>query len=79
MEVDELTYLLESGSDRTGALDFQHSPIEYQPRTLNNPSLEELLESAERVEKGIPLSPELDFARYPFHSDYMRFSLANED
>lgn len=61
-EVDELTYLLESGSDRIGALDFQRSPSEYTPRLAENFSLEELLESAERVEKGIPLSPELDQA-----------------
>lgn len=62
IEIDELTYLLESGSDRIGALDFQNSPTEYIPRSSSNPSLEELLESAERVEKGIPLSPELDLA-----------------
>lgn len=62
VELDELTYLLESGSDRIGALDFQHSPNNYIPRAYNNPSLEELLESAQRVEKGIPLSPELDLA-----------------
>src|SRR5690348_8356858 len=31
-EMDELTYLLESGSDRVGALDFQQSPAEYVPR-----------------------------------------------
>jgi len=61
-ELGELTYLLESGSDRIGALDFQHSPTEYVPRTANNVSLDELLESAERVEKGVPLSPELDQA-----------------
>jgi len=63
-ELDELTYLLESGSDRIGALDFQHSPTEYVPRTANNVSLEELLESAERVEKGQPLTPELDQALF---------------
>lgn len=61
-ELGELTYLLGSGSDRIGALDFQRSPKEYEPRTAENVSLEELLESAERVEKGIPLSPELDQA-----------------
>lgn len=63
-ELDELTYLLESGSDRIGALDFQRSPKEYEPRTAENVGLEELLESAERVEKGIPLSPELDHALF---------------
>jgi serine/threonine-protein kinase HipA len=61
-ELDELTYLLESGSDRIGALDFQHSPTRYVPRTANNASLEELIESTERVEKGVPLTPELDQA-----------------
>ena len=63
-ELDELTYLLESGSDRIGALDFQQSPTEYVPRTANNVSLEELVQSAERVEKGEPLTPELDQALF---------------
>lgn len=60
--LDELTYLLESGSDRIGALDFQRSATEYVPRTAMNVSLDELVQSAERVEKGLPLSPELDQA-----------------
>lgn len=60
----ELTYLLESGSDRIGALDFQRSPSEYVPRSANNASLEELLESARRVEQGVPLTPELDHALF---------------
>ena len=63
-ELDELTYLLESGSNRIGALDFQRSPSEYIPRSANNVSLEELIESAERVERGIPLTPELDQALF---------------
>ncbi len=63
-ELDELTYLLESGSDRIGALDFQHSPTEYVPRTADNPRIEELIESSERVEKGILLTPELDQALF---------------
>ncbi|MGI9363127.1 MAG: type II toxin-antitoxin system HipA family toxin [Parasphingorhabdus sp.] len=62
LELSELTFLLESGSDRVGALDFQRSPTEYIPRSQDNPSLEELMESASKVEKGIPLSPELDQA-----------------
>lgn len=62
LELSELTFLLESGSDRIGALDFQRSPTVYQPRTPNNATLVELMQSAERVEKGIPLSPELDQA-----------------
>lgn len=61
-ELSELTYLLESGSDRIGALDFQQSATVYEPRVSINVTLDELLASAERVEKGIPLSPELDQA-----------------
>ncbi len=60
--LDELTYLLESGSDRIGALDFQHSPTEYVPRTAQTASLEELLSAAEKIEKGEPLTPDLDQA-----------------
>lgn len=63
-QLDELTYLLESGSDRIGALDFQRSPTEYVPRSAANATLDELLASAERVEKGIPLTPELDQAMH---------------
>jgi len=62
--LDELTYLLESGSDRIGALDFQQSPSHYEPRSATNVALEELLDSAARVEKGVPLTPELDIALY---------------
>ncbi len=61
-QLNELTYMLESGSDRIGALDFQHSPTEYTPRASSNATLTELLESAERVEKGIQLTTELDQA-----------------
>jgi serine/threonine-protein kinase HipA len=62
IRLDELTYLLESGSDRIGALDFQLSATDYVPRTSVNVTLDELLQSAERVEKGIPLTTELDQA-----------------
>lgn len=63
-DLGELTYLLESGSDRIGALDFQRSPTEYIPRIANAVSIEELVDSADRVEKGIPLTPELDQALF---------------
>lgn len=63
-DLSELTFLLELGSDRIGALDFQSSPTEYVSRSPVNATLEELIMSAERVEKGIPLSPELDQALY---------------
>jgi len=61
-ELDELTYLLESGSDRIGALDFQHSPSGYVPRAVQAATLEELLSAAEKVENGVPLTPDLDQA-----------------
>jgi serine/threonine-protein kinase HipA len=64
VDLDELTYLLESGSDRIGALDFQRSPTEYVPRTATNVNIEELIESAERVQKGVALTRELDQALF---------------
>ena len=62
--LDELTYLLESGSDRIGALDFQLSATEYRPRLSNSVSFDELLASTERVERGVPLTAELDQALF---------------
>ena len=56
----ELTYLLESGSDRIGALDFQASPTDYVPRIANSASMEGLMDVAGCVERGVPLSPGLD-------------------
>jgi len=61
-DLNELTCLLESSSDRIGALDFQPSPTEYVLRSATSARLEELLEAAERIEKGLPLTPELDEA-----------------
>jgi serine/threonine-protein kinase HipA len=61
-QLGRLTYLLESGSDRIGALDFQSSSSEYVPRSAGHATLEELAQSAERVEQGVPLSPALDEA-----------------
>lgn len=57
--LDELSYLLQSGSDRIGALDFQTSATTFVAREGSGASLKELLESAERVEAGLPLSPAL--------------------
>lgn len=56
------SHLGESGSDRICALDFQESPTQYVPRHHTNIILEELLDSSEKVEKGIPLSKDLDIA-----------------
>lgn len=61
-DLDEQTYMLESGSDRIGALDFQLSPSHYVARSNDNATLEELLNAAALVEQGIPLTPELDQA-----------------
>ncbi|MCX4024925.1 type II toxin-antitoxin system HipA family toxin [Endozoicomonas sp. SM1973] len=61
-QLDELTYLLESGSDRIGALDFQLSPTAYEPRAAVNVPLDELSAAVDLVEKGVPLTPELDQA-----------------
>src|SRR3546814_3824935 len=58
----DLVFLLESGSDRIGALDFQTSATAYVPRGGGHATLEELLLSAEKVERNLPLTPELDAA-----------------
>jgi len=63
-ELDELTYLLESGSDRIGCLDFQQSPSEYIPRSTVAVSLADLQASAACVERGVPLSEDLGQALY---------------
>jgi len=60
--IDELTYLLESGSDRIGALDLQSSADKYVARGASTASLEELQSATALVEKGVPLTPELDSA-----------------
>lgn len=63
-QLDELTYLLESGSDRIGALDFQRSATRYVPRGGGTATLEELLTAADRVESGVPITPDLDQALF---------------
>jgi len=62
--LDELTYALDSSSDRVGALDFQSSATEYTPRTAAEAPLEELLSAARRVEEGVPITPELEQALF---------------
>lgn len=62
--LDEMTYLLESGSDRIGGLDFQGSATEYIPRRAQTATLEELMRAADMVEQGIPLTPDLDRALF---------------
>lgn len=59
--LDTLTYLLRSGSDRIGALDFQESATAYvsrdEPATLGD-----LVQAADLVDRGLPLPPALDRA-----------------
>jgi serine/threonine-protein kinase HipA len=57
-----LTYLLESGSDRIGALDFQASPETYVPRRVDTAPLSQLVHAAERLERGEPFEADLDQA-----------------
>src|SRR5487761_465240 len=51
-ELSLLTYLLESGSDRIGALDFQAGANEYLPRTNSSATLEQLMAAAADIEAG---------------------------
>jgi serine/threonine-protein kinase HipA len=59
---ESFAYLLASGSDRIGALDFQLSPTQYLRRASGDATLEELVQSAERLESGIPFSEGIDRA-----------------
>lgn len=60
-ELGLLTYLLESGSDRIGALDFQRSPEEYVART-SSATLEEVQAATEKFLAGERFSSDLDEA-----------------
>ena len=62
LAADELDYLLLSGSDRIGALDFQASATEYVPRESDHPTLDDLLQATELLEANRPLPPELERA-----------------
>jgi serine/threonine-protein kinase HipA len=62
LAADELDYLLLSGSDRIGALDFQVSATEYAPRESDHPTLDDLLQASELLEANRPLPPELERA-----------------
>jgi len=58
-EIGEMTYLLESGSDRVGSLDFQESASDYRSRDHDGASLDDLQNAAELVDRGLPVPPDL--------------------
>lgn len=60
-DLDDLTYMHESGSDRFGAIDFQDDPAHYAPRQ-HSATLDDLAEAASALEDGRPLPPALDAA-----------------
>jgi serine/threonine-protein kinase HipA len=57
-----LEYLVQAGSDRIGALDFQSSASEYVPRGGEPASLEDLVAAAERLMSGEPVPASLETA-----------------
>ena len=57
-DVPLLDYLLRSGSDRPGSLDFQVSPSTYVPR-LHNTSIEDLQRAADAIQDGTELDASL--------------------
>lgn len=60
-ELPLLTYLLESGSDRIGALDFQASATEHIPRS-SEATLAEMVQAAALLQAGEVLTADLDAA-----------------
>ena len=62
VDPEEHTFMLESGSNRIGALDFQRSATRHEPRESPDATLDALHDAAERLERGLPLPPALDLA-----------------
>ncbi|MCG6357660.1 HipA domain-containing protein [Vibrio fluvialis] len=61
-ELDEMTYLMHSASDRIGSIDFQESATEYVARSTDAATLEELYQASEIVGQGKEISSDLDRA-----------------
>lgn len=61
LDLDESTYLLHSGSNRLGAIDFQTSTRTYTPRA-ETAGLDELADAAEYIEAGRALPEHLERA-----------------
>lgn len=59
VELDPLVYLLRSGSDRVVAIDFQASATEYVPRAPAHAQLEQLMTTADKIDAGEPIDPDL--------------------
>lgn len=62
VDLSDLVYLLEAGTNRIGGLDFQASPDEYRPRGEGAVALEDLLRAADLVEGSEAIPPALDLA-----------------
>ena len=58
-DLDELTFMLQSGTDRICALDFQASPRVHVPRQTPKATLPDLLRAADCVDRGQDLPPAL--------------------
>lgn len=60
-DLDQITYFLESGSNRIGGLDFQTGPTEYVPRE-RSATLDELHAAADALQEGRDLPEDLGAA-----------------
>ena len=58
-ELDPLVYLLQSGSDRVGAIDFQASATEYAPRSPVHAPLDQLMAAADMIDSGESIDEDL--------------------
>lgn len=54
LDLSELVFLLESGSDRIGALDFQASPTHYVPRSPKMPDSMSCCRQQNSLRRGFP-------------------------
>ena len=61
-DLSRLTYLLQSGSDRIGALDFSPGLRNTPRASCTAPPFKSSMQAAQRVEEGLPFSPALDEA-----------------
>ena len=61
LDANELDYMLLSGSNRIGALDFQLSNTKYISRKTHDLALKDLILAAEYIEKNQPLPEQLQY------------------